>query len=371
MPGSSSDIGVEVPNFVLSRPTDHVSAFGADVRFDTVDAARAALYNRSHEHIVGALPFDPNGPAALTAPARFARRDVRWQPDAPTLPAVTIAGFDPEPAEHVRRVAAAIRVLSDPHASLAKVVLARTVILRAREFIDPVDLLTRLVAADPGSNGLLVDLSPAGPPYTGAHLIGSSPELLVRKSGSTVIGHPLAGSAPRAADAAEDRANGEMLAASAKDQREHAFVVDAMATALAPLCIDLDVPATPTLTQTPDMWHLGTRIVGTVRDPATTALDLAVALHPTPAVCGTPTADAREFILANEGDRGFYAGAVGWCAGAGDGEWMVGIRCAELSADGLTIRASAGGGIVSDSDPQLELAETSAKLRTILSALGR
>jgi isochorismate synthase len=162
-----------------------------------------------------------------------------------------------------------------------------------------------------------------------------------------------------------------MLAASAKDQREHAFVVDAMATALAPLCSDLDVPATPGLTQTPNMWHLGTRIVGSVREPATTALDLAVALHPTPAVCGTPTADAREFILTNEGDRGFYAGAVGWCDSAGDGEWMVGIRCAELSADGRTIRASAGGGIVSDSDPQLELAETSAKLRTILSALGR
>lgn len=360
-----------MPTFALSRPTDHVFAYGAGVRFNTIDAAAAVLHNRSHEYIVGALPFDLDSPAALTAPTRFVRRPVRWQPDSPPLPTTAIKGFDPQPDEHVRRVDAAIRVLSDPRAALVKVVLARTVILRASAAIAPVDLLTRLVAADQGSNGLLVDLSSAGPHYTGTHLIGSSPELLVRKSGSTVVCHPLAGSAPRASDAAADRTNGQMLAASAKDQREHAFVVDAMAAALAPLCSDLDVPTTPGLTQTPNMWHLGTRIVGTVREPATTALDLAVALHPTPAVCGTPTADAREFILANEGDRGFYAGAVGWCDSAGDGEWMVGIRCAELSADGLTIRASAGGGIVSDSDPQLELAETSAKLRTILSALGR
>ena len=119
------------------------------------------------------------------------------------------------------------------------------------------------------------------------------------------------------------------------------------------------------------MWHLGTTISGEIRDPAHLALDLAVALHPTPAVCGTPTDTAREHILADEEDRGFYAGAVGWCDAAGDGEWLVSIRCAELDA-GLDAPsgASAGGGIAVDSDPDQELAETSAKFRTILSALG-
>lgn len=319
---------------------------------------------------MGALPFDLDRPAALTAPAHVVRRTHRWQPSPPVLPAVAIARSEPDTEGHTRAISRAIEVLRNPQADLAKVVLARTVVLRASAEIDPAALLERLVAADQGSNGLLADLSPAGRPYTGHRLIGSSPELLVRKSGSTVICHPLAGSAPRLHDPAADHANGQKLVASAKDQREHAFVVDAMAAVLAPLCSELTVPAAPTLAQTPDVWHLGTRIEGTVRDPATTALDVAVALHPTPAICGTPTAAARDYILANEGDRGFYAGTAGWCDSAGDGEWMVSIRCADLAADRRTMVAAAGGGIVADSVPELEFAETTAKLRTILSALG-
>lgn len=93
-----------------------------------------------------------------------------------------------------------------------------------------------------------------------------------------------------------------------------------------------------------------------------------MALHPTPAVCGTPTVAAREHITATEADRGFYAGAVGWCDRTGDGEWMVAIRCAEIAADGLSARAYAGGGIVATSDPEIELRETSTKFRTLLSA---
>jgi isochorismate synthase len=357
------------PSFALSRPTHHVFAYGSEAQFDNVDAARLALAAKSHGQIVGALPFDLRQPAALTAPSRFVRRSQRLQPSPPALPPVEILRSEPPPDEHVRRVADAIRVLTDPDTRLAKVVLARTVLLRAAGTIEPLDLFARLVAADPNSNGLLADLSPAGKHYRGHHLIGSSPEVLVRKSGSTVICHPLAGSAPRLDDPDADRANGDMLVASAKDQYEHAFVVDALASALAPLCSGLDVPAAPTLTRTQDLWHLGTRIEGTVRDPGTSALDLAVALHPTPAVCGTPTTSAREFILGHEGDRGFYAGTVGWCDSAGDGEWMVSIRCAELLGDHRTLRASAGGGIVAGSDPGLELAETTAKFRTMFSAL--
>lgn len=357
-------------SFFLSRPTHHVVADGVAAQFDTIDTARAALADGEHTHLVGALPYDLRRPAALTAPTGFTVRPDRWQPTRPALPGVEITGSEPAPEEHLRRIAEAVRTLSDPATDLAKVVLARTVHLRAGDPIDPMDLLAALVAADRNSNGMLADLSPAGAAYRGHHLIGSSPEVLVRKTGSTVICHPLAGSAPRLSDQAADERNGQMLAESAKDQREHAFVVDAIVAALEPLCGHLDVPAGPTLTRTPDLWHLGTRIEGTVRSNTITALDLAVALHPTPAVCGTPTARANEYILEHEGDRGFYAGAVGWCDGTGDGEWMVSIRCAELSGDGRTLRASAGGGIVAGSDPELELAETTAKLRTVLSALG-
>lgn len=356
--------------FALSRPDHHVLAYGTAAEFDTVDAARGALLDGTHTHIVGALPFDLQRPTALTSPARFLRIPHRWQPIPSALPPVEIIRTEPEPDEHVRRIHNAAAILGDPATELVKVVLARTVHLRAGSHIDPSDLLARLVAADRNSNGMLADLSPAGMSYRGHHLIGSSPEVLVHKKGSTVTCHPLAGSAPRLRDDAADQRSGQSLVDSGKDQHEHAFVVAAIAAALGPLCIRLDVPSAPSLTQTPDLWHLGTRIEGTVRDSATTALDLAVALHPTPAICGTPTAAAREYILVNEADRGFYAGTVGWCDADGNGEWMVSIRCAELAADHVSIQASAGGGIVVGSDPGLELAETTTKLRTILSALG-
>ncbi len=355
--------------FVMSRPTYRLHAIGADARFDTAAAASAALAARSHSHVVGALPFDSRRPAALLSPSLVDQASTRPRPTG-ALPAVSVTGTVPAPDEHIRRVRAALAVLGDDSVDLAKVVLARTLLLRADSPIDPLVLLGRLIEADHEHNGFLVDLSSAGSPYLDRLLIGSSPELLVRRRGSQIVCHPLAGSAPRSPHEATDRRNGETLAASAKDQHEHAFVVDALAGALEPLCSGLEVPRVPELTSTPAMWHLGSTISGEIRDPAVTALDLAVALHPTPAVCGTPTDTAREHILAHEEDRGFYAGAVGWCDAAGDGEWLVSIRCAELDADRRTVRASAGGGIVVDSDPDQELAETSAKFRTILSALG-
>ena len=118
------------------------------------------------------------------------------------------------------------------------------------------------------------------------------------------------------------------------------------------------------------MWHLATPIVGQLSNPDTTALELALRIYPTPAVCGTPTDAAEALISTAESDRGFYAGAVGWCDSSGDGEYMVAIRCAEVAGDGTYARAWAGGGIVADSDAEAELEETGAKLRTILSSLG-
>ena len=157
--------------------------------------------------------------------------------------------------------------------------------------------------------------------------------------------------------------------ASAKDRREHAVVAEFVAETLRPFCRRLEVPSGPSLVRTATMWHLSTRVTGELRDPEVSALELACALHPTPAVCGTPTGVARAAISELEPfDRGFYTGALGWGDALGDGEWVVTIRCAEAS--GSRLRLFAGGGIVVDSVPGEELAETSAKFRTMLRALG-
>ncbi|CCW10065.1 isochorismate synthase [Rhodococcus aetherivorans] len=362
-------IGSAAP-FVLSRPHGTVVAEGVDARFDSAGEAAAALRAGSVAAVVGALPFAPDHHAALTAPVAL-----RHQPDpvgdvTVALPPVRIAATLPTEDEHLDRVATALRQLRDPADDLAKVVLARALLLRADAPVDPASLLARLAGNDPSGNGFVVDLTAAGGPWTGRHLVGASPEVLVRRRGDLVTCHPLAGSAPRHPDPEVDRRTGRRLAASEKNLAEHAHVVDALRASLEPLCTDLDIPGSPTLTTTRQLWHLGTPISGRLRDRSVTALDLALAVHPTPAICGTPTAPARALIQELEGDRGFYAGAVGWADRDGDGEWMVTIRCAVLDADGTTLTTHAGGGIVAGSDPLDELAETTTKFGTVLEALG-
>jgi isochorismate synthase len=249
---------------------------------------------------------------------------------------------------------------------LRKVVLARALDVHAS--IDVTATLGELARRDPDAYAFAMGLPPA--PDGGARtLLGASPELLVSRMGDAVVAHPLAGSAPRSTYAAEDARRATALLASPKDRREHAFVVEAVRDALLPLCGTLTVPREPMLVRTGAMWHLGTRIAGRLADPSLTSLAIAEALHPTPAVCGTPVASALAAIRRIEPfERGFYGGAVGWCDAAGDGEWIVAIRCAEVGEDAL--RLYAGAGIVPGSDPEAELAETAAKSRTLLQAMG-
>lgn len=357
------------PDFLLSRATGSVRTQGAKKTFTDTDAAINALRTGNVEMIVGALPFNPDEAAALTEPASIIREDGPLEPHAyyrqGTLNA-RVTGFDPEPEEHLRRVDAAIATIQS--SKLDKVVLARAVDIEFASPVDPRFVAARLIDLSANRDGFIADLSPAGRP--GAMLVGASPEVLVKKQGSTVTAFPLAGSAPRQADKARDHIAGQDLLHSAKDLHEHAFVVDHLRRILSPLCTTLDAPTTPELISTNEMWHLGTPMTGTLKDPELTALELALLVHPTPAICGTPTEAAQALIETAETDRGFYAGAVGWCDSSGDGEYMVAIRCAEVAGDGLSARAWAGGGIVESSNPQEELAETSAKLRTILKALG-
>ena len=156
---------------------------------------------------------------------------------------------------------------------------------------------------------------------------------------------------------------------SEKDRREHRAVVEAVLDTLAPYCARLSAGGGPALASTDSMWHLGTDIEGSLKDPATPCVELVAALHPTPAVCGFPREAARTTIEALEPfDRDFYAGAIGWTNSAGDGEWHVSIRCAEIASS--RVRLYAGAGIVEGSDAATETRETAAKFAALLDALG-
>lgn len=355
-------------SFVLSGPSGTLVAEGVKEAFDDAALAARALRDGSAGIVVGALPFDVRRPAALLTPVTFDHRLPPWP--VAELPEVSLTEPVPTPAVHRSRIEAALLRLRDRNDPLEKVVLARTLRLAAQAPIDPWVLLRRLTQADPQASAYLADLSPAGAPFAGSLLVGASPELLVARFGDQVICQPFAGSAPRSADRATDEASGAALAASGKDRHEHQLVVDTMRDGLAPLCASLDIAGEPQLSRTATLWHLSTPIRGTLRQKSTTALDLALALHPTPAVAGVPTAAAVDLIAELEGDRGFYAGAVGWCDAHGDGRWVVAIRGAQLSADRRSALAGAGGGIVAESDADDEVEETTTKFRTILRALG-
>jgi isochorismate synthase len=342
--------------------------------FSQVAPARAALRSGQAPIVLGALPFDPNSDAALMVPNGVRRGDAlpQW-PDGP-LPPVRVTAAIPDPSEHRARICRALDELTrrdnKPGDTLRKVVLARGLRLVADAPLDARAILRRLLAADPAGYGYLVDLSTAGGRHAGAALVGVSPELLVAREGERVTCRPFAGSAPRSDDPAVDAANGAALAESGKNRHEHQLVVDQMRTVLSPLCVGLDVASGPQLSRTAAVWHLSTPIIGRLRETSATALDLALALHPTAAVGGVPTGAAVELIRTLEDDRGFYAGAVGWCDASGDGRWVVSIRCAQLSADRRAAVAHAGGGIVAESDPDDDLAETTTKFSTVLSVLG-
>jgi isochorismate synthase len=349
----------------------------------TLAAERAA--GNPDPLVVGAVGFAP-GEARLVVPGHVHRTPTiaRQEGDAPPAPPLNAPPSapasvgtrwdfraEPPPPRYAAAVRRALEMIAE--GDLEKVVLARAATLTAPAPLDLAVILERLAVRNPTGYVFAADVTdPAGDRADNAvarTLVGNSPELLAARRGDLVVSHPLAGTAPRSPDPDEDARRGEELASSAKDLREHALVVDRVAERLAPYCTSLAVPAAPSVTRTASLWHLGTRIEGTLRDPAPTSLQLAEALHPTPAVCGEPTDAARAAIEElEEFPRGFYSGLVGWCDADGDGEWAVTIRCAEVA--GRAVRVYAGAGVVEGSRPEAELAETSAKFRTLLSALG-
>ena len=263
------------------------------------------------------------------------------------------------PGRYEEAVAAAVARIRA--AELEKIVIAREVTVDAPSAHDPAALF-----------GALRELFPscfcfcAGSPE-GA-FIGASPELLVRRRGATAATVALAGSIRRSADPAVDDHLGEQLLCSEKDRSEHEIVARRIERALRRRAVWVHAESEPALIKVANIQHLATPIHAQLADPAS-AIELAGMLHPTPAVGAEP----REPGLAAIGeledlDRGWYAGPVGWMDAAEDGEFCVALRCALLRD--RTAHLYAGAGIVADSDPAAELAETEIKLGALLPLLA-
>jgi len=247
--------------------------------------------------------------------------------------------------------------------NLEKVVLARDLVAKSDKVITPAALIQSLESEYPSTWLFLVE-----------NLIGATPELLVRLSKSLVTSRVLAGTIRRTGDEERDFALAGSLAKSSKDLEEHEYAVRSVAEALEPFASSTNVPDAPFVLHLPNVMHLATDVTGVINDTASKVdiFKLVAALHPSAAVCGTPTDVARELISELEAmNRGRYAGPVGWVDAHGDGEMGIALRCGEIAADQLSIRLFAGCGIVAGSSAQEELAESQAKLLPMRSALTR
>jgi isochorismate synthase len=259
-------------------------------------------------------------------------------------------------------VARAVATMREPNATLGKVVLSRTITATLNGTLPLSVVLRRLRDHEP--NCTIFSL-----PVPDGMFFGATPELLMARQGPRIWCHPLAGTVKRGDTARADADAQGRLVASAKDRAEHRYVIDDLTAALQPICTTLDVPDAPSLVAFRSVAHLGTRIEGQLRHP-TSVLDLVSLVHPTPAVGGSPLTEALATIAAGEPvPRGYWAGPVGWVDAEGNGEWMVGIRSARLHPDGEHVTLHAGSGIVADSDPDAEAAETDVKLSMVLESL--
>jgi menaquinone-specific isochorismate synthase len=238
-----------------------------------------------------------------------------------------------------------------------KVVLARDLTIATPEDFDIRPVLAKLAEKYPSCWVYSVDGT-----------FGASPELLVRVAHGQVSARVLAGTAGRGTDPAVDQAIAAALAGSSKNLAEHTFAVDSLVQALEPFCEQVDADSEPFSLALPNVWHLASDVHGVLKQDSS-VLDVAEALHPTAAVAGTPRAAAQQLIEQLEPfDRGRYAGPVGWIGADGDGEWAIALRGGQLGSDQIT--AYAGCGIVAESEPSAELAETDLKFQPIIGALG-
>jgi len=325
--------------------------------------------------LFGSFSFDPNEKSILVIPEiilgkKAGKSWVTWigndtQPNFSTisnsLPSGEITWSNGALSESQWKDQVSFAVDSIKQNKLEKVVLARDQVAASTASINTRGLLQRLEIEYPSTWLFLVD-----------GLIGATPELLVRLSKSLVTSRVLAGTIRKTGNEDRDLALAASLAKSSKDLEEHEYAVRSVADALAPFCSSTNVPESPFVLHLSNVMHLATDVTGVLNDSAKQAdiFTLIQQLHPSAAVCGTPTNAAKKFIIDFEKmNRERYAGPVGWIDANGDGEIAIALRCGQLSQDNKSIRIFAGCGVVAGSDPANELAESQAKLMPMRTAL--
>jgi menaquinone-specific isochorismate synthase len=262
------------------------------------------------------------------------------------------------PAEWQIRVAQAIKEIEDR--KLEKVVLARDLKINSHRAIDPRKILRNLSSEYPSTWIFAVD-----------GLVGATPELLLRLSRGMVTSRVLAGTISKTGDDEKDLALAASLARSSKDLEEHEYAVRSVADALDPFCTSTNVPESPFVLHLSNVMHLATDVTGALIESKkiVDAFTILEKLHPSAAVCGTPTNVAADLIKRIEGmSRGRYAGPVGWLDARGDGELGIALRCGQITKNEIQIYA--GCGIVAGSNPEKELTESNAKFAPMRSALN-
>ena len=396
LPDSSALLFVQDGDGLAAWGTYARIGVGRDNRFRTAEAALTELFDQLNISdpvgvpgtgpvAFGAFSFDPAtaGSVLIVPQVIIGRRQGRaWRTvigdDPAPAPSSAAPASSGSPASHagtdvtdarvryqgstmsevawLAAVDQAVRELAS--GVVHKVVLARDRRVWSRQPFDARRLVAHLVARFPECQTFSID-----------GLVGASPEVLVARERRDVRSLVLAGTAARDEDPAGDEANAAKLLASDKDLREHEFAVDSVRQALEDRTQDLHVEGAPHILRLANVMHLATTVRGRLGDTASpdSALALAGQLHPSAAVCGTPTSEAQQMIRRLEGmDRARYSGPVGWVDRHGDGQWAIALRCAEL--DGTRARLFAGAGIVEGSLPEAELEETRLKLRAMQSA---
>ena len=243
---------------------------------------------------------------------------------------------------------------------LDKVVLAREIIADAETQVDPRAVIRNLAKEYPGTWV-----------YSNNGLVGATPELLIRLSNSMVVSRVLAGTISKTGDDQKDLALAASLARSSKDLEEHEYAVRSVADALSPFCSSTNVPDAPFVLHLSNVMHLATDVTGAIKEGHKVFDIFAILskLHPSAAVCGTPTAIASQLIKRIEGiNRRRYAGPIGWVDAKGEGEQGIALRCGFIQ--GNQVHAYAGCGIVAGSDAAREVAESQAKFLPIINALS-
>ena len=344
------------------------------------EVANFSIHNNVHGSGTGPIlftsfAFDENQPSVLIIPQivigqKNGKSWITWigeqtQPDISQLKNAAISGDITWDAGSIsedkwrNQVASAIAAINSDQ--LEKVVLARDLSAHSTAQIDARQLIKRLEIEYPSTWLFLVD-----------GLVGATPELLVRLNKSLVTSRVLAGTIRKTGDEDRDLALAASLAKSSKDLEEHEYAVRSVADALAPFCTSTNVPESPFVLHLSNVMHLATDVTGVLNDSAkpTDIFTLISELHPSAAVCGTPTDKAKKLISElEEMNRGRYAGPVGWIDVHGDGEIAIALRCGQLSNNNKSIRIFAGCGIVAGSDPEKEFAESQAKLMPMRTAL--